>query len=54
MQQVRLGHTGILVSKLCLGTMTWGSQNALEQAHAQADLALGQGVTFWDLSLIQI
>ena len=48
MQQVRLGHTGISVSKLCLGTMTWGSQNTMEQAHAQADLALGQGVTFWD------
>ncbi len=48
MQQVRLGHTGISVSKLCLGTMTWGSQNTQAEAHAQADLALAAGVSFWD------
>lgn len=48
MDQVRLGHTGISVSKLCLGTMTWGSQNTLAEAHAQADLALEAGVNFWD------
>lgn len=48
MQQVRLGHTGISVSKLCLGTMTWGSQNTLAEAHAQADVALEAGVSFWD------
>ncbi len=48
MDQVRLGHTGISVSKLCLGTMTWGSQNSLAEAHAQMDLALDAGVNFWD------
>jgi aryl-alcohol dehydrogenase-like predicted oxidoreductase len=48
MQQVRLGHTGISVSKLCLGTMTWGSQNSQAEGHAQADLALAAGVNFWD------
>ena len=48
MQQLRLGHTGISVSKLCLGTMIWGSQNTQAEAHAQADLALAAGVNFWD------
>lgn len=48
MQKVRLGHTGLQVSKLCLGTMTWGSQNTEAEGHAQADLALDHGVTFWD------
>jgi aryl-alcohol dehydrogenase-like predicted oxidoreductase len=48
MQKVRLGHTGLEVSKLCLGTMTWGSQNTEAEGHAQADLAVDRGVTFWD------
>lgn len=48
MQKVRLGHTGLQVSALCLGTMTWGSQNTEAEGHAQADLALDHGVTFWD------
>lgn len=48
MQKVRLGHTGMQVSALCLGTMTWGSQNTEAESHAQADLALDHGRTFWD------
>ena len=48
MQLVPLGRTGLTVSALCLGTMTWGSQNTLAEGHAQADMALDQGVTFWD------
>ena len=48
MERVSLGRTGIEVSALCLGTMTWGSQNTQAEGHAQADLALGHGVTFWD------
>ncbi|WP_201616667.1 NADP(H)-dependent aldo-keto reductase [Psychrobacter urativorans] len=36
------------VSKLCLGTMTWGQQNTQEEAHAQMDMALSEGVNFWD------
>ena len=36
------------VSKICLGTMTWGQQNTESQAHAQMDLALSEGVNFWD------
>lgn len=48
MTLVPLGHTGLSVSSLCLGTMTWGSQNTEAEGHAQADMALERGVTFWD------
>jgi len=48
MHLVPLGRTGLSVSALCLGTMTWGSQNTQTEGHAQADLALDHGVTFWD------
>ncbi|MEM9812879.1 MAG: aldo/keto reductase [Pseudomonadota bacterium] len=43
-----LGRTGIEVSEICLGTMTWGTQNTEAEGHAQMDLALERGVTFWD------
>lgn len=43
-----LGRTGIQVSQICLGTMTWGSQNTEGQAHEQMDYALAQGVNFID------
>lgn len=36
------------VSKICLGTMTWGQQNNEAQAHEQMDFALDAGVNFWD------
>jgi aryl-alcohol dehydrogenase-like predicted oxidoreductase len=48
MQYSQLGRTGISVSRCCLGTMTWGSQNSEAEAHQQMDYALAQGVTFWD------
>ncbi len=48
MQQISLGRTGLTVSRLCLGTMTWGTQNSEAEGHAQADLALDRGVNFWD------
>ena len=48
MQQVSMGQTGLMVSKLCLGTMTWGSQNTWAEGLAQADLAMDHGVNFWD------
>ncbi|MCU5781900.1 aldo/keto reductase [Alcanivorax balearicus MACL04] len=43
-----LGHTELKVSSLCLGTMTWGNQNTAEDGFAQMDLALEQGVNFFD------
>ncbi|MFZ2998299.1 aldo/keto reductase [Sphingobium sp.] len=43
-----LGRTEIKVSLICLGTMTWGSQNSQAEAHEQMDYAVGQGVNFID------
>ena len=48
MKTLPLGKTGLTVSELCLGTMTWGTQNTESEGHAQADLALEHDVTFWD------
>ncbi|MCP9319463.1 aldo/keto reductase [Acetobacter persici] len=48
MQYRELGRTGILVSELCLGTMTFGQQNTEAEGHAQLDLALEHGVNFID------
>ncbi|SFB08058.1 Predicted oxidoreductase [Poseidonocella pacifica] len=48
MKKNRLGRTDLMVSELCLGSMTWGSQNDLDQAHAQIDLALDRGINFID------
>ena len=43
-----LPHTNIEVSKICLGTMTWGRQNTEEQGFAQMDYAVEQGINFFD------
>ena len=43
-----LGRTGIKVSEICLGTMTWGSQNTPIEAHGQLDYAFECGVNFID------
>lgn len=48
MQMRRLGRTDLSVSELCLGTMTWGSQNSQEQAFEQMDYAVSQGINFFD------
>jgi aryl-alcohol dehydrogenase-like predicted oxidoreductase len=48
MQRMTLGRTGLEVSALCLGTMTWGSHTPEADARAQADLAVERGATFWD------
>ncbi|WP_337266492.1 aldo/keto reductase [Oryzifoliimicrobium ureilyticus] len=48
MKYKRLGRTQMSVSEICLGTMTWGSQNSEEDAHAQMDRAVEKGVNFFD------
>jgi aryl-alcohol dehydrogenase-like predicted oxidoreductase len=48
MKYRRLGRTGLDVSVICLGTMTWGQQNTEAEGHAQMDYALDQGVNFFD------
>ena len=43
-----LGRTGIEVSRICLGSMTWGSQNSEAEGHEQMDYAVEHGVNFFD------
>jgi predicted aldo/keto reductase-like oxidoreductase len=43
----KLGKSDLVVSEVCLGTMTWGEQTTEEQAHAQLDMAVDEyGVNF--------
>jgi len=48
MQYRELGETGLEVSAICLGSMTWGGQNSESEAHQQLDYAVSQGVNFID------
>jgi aryl-alcohol dehydrogenase-like predicted oxidoreductase len=48
MDYVRLGRTDFKVSRVCLGTMTWGQQNTEAEAHQQLSYALDRGVNFID------
>ena len=43
-----LSETGLRVSTICLGTMTFGEQNSEQEAHEQLDYAFSQGVNFID------
>lgn len=48
MEYTTLGNTDLKVSKVCLGTMTYGDQNTEAEAHEQMDYALAQGINFID------
>ena len=48
MQYQTLPGTELKVSKVCLGTMTWGQQNSEAEAHEQLDYAVAQGINFMD------
>ncbi|OIQ29804.1 MAG: aldo/keto reductase [Alphaproteobacteria bacterium MedPE-SWcel] len=48
MKMNRLGRTDMMVSELCLGTMTYGTQTDEADAHAQIDMALDAGLNFLD------
>ncbi len=48
MRKNTLGDTGLEVSCLCLGTMTWGEQNSKNEAHSQLDFAIERGINFID------
>ena len=50
MKYTTLPNTDIKVSKICLGTMTWGNQNTQEEGFAQMDYALDKGVNFFDVA----
>lgn len=48
MEYRKLGNSDIEVSEICLGSMTWGTQNSAAEGHAQIDYALDHGVNFID------
>jgi len=48
MKYTTLGNTDIKISKICLGSMTWGNQNTEAEGHAQLDYAFENGVNFID------
>jgi aryl-alcohol dehydrogenase-like predicted oxidoreductase len=52
MEYRELGRTGVKVSALCLGTMTFGEQNTEAEGHAQMDYALAAGINIFDASEI--
>ena len=52
MQKIPLGTSSLRVTKLCLGTMTYGEQNSEAEAHAQLDYAIERGINFIDTAEI--
>ena len=48
MRMKTIGRTGISVSAICLGTMTWGTKNSEAEAHEQMDHAVAEGINFFD------
>ena len=44
----KLGNTDLEVSLICLGTMTWGTQNSEKDAFQQMDYSIEQGINFFD------
>ncbi|MDN3722851.1 NADP(H)-dependent aldo-keto reductase [Aequorivita sp. SDUM287046] len=48
MKYTTLPNTNLKISKLCLGTMTWGQQNTEAEAHEQLDFAIEKGINFID------
>ncbi len=52
MKYKKLGTTNIDVSLICLGTMTWGTQNSENDAFEQMDYSLEKGVNFFDTAEI--
>ena len=48
MKYKNLGTSEIKVSEICLGSMTWGTQNSEAEGHAQMDYAFDRGVNFID------
>ena len=48
MKKVQLGHSDLLVTSICLGSMTFGEQNTEAEGHAQLDYAMERGINFID------
>ncbi|MDC1092775.1 aldo/keto reductase [Pelagibacteraceae bacterium] len=52
MKYKKLGTTDLDVSLICLGTMTWGTQNSEEDAFEQMDYSVSKGINFFDTAEI--
>jgi len=50
MKYNQLGNSDLKVSEICLGSMTWGTQNTEAEGHAQMDYAVANGVNFFDVA----
>lgn len=48
METIRLGQSDLQVSRICLGTMTFGEQNTEAEGHSQLDYAVSRGINFID------
>ena len=48
MEFTKLGSSNLEVSRICLGSMTWGTQNNQQEANEQLDYAFSQGINFVD------
>ncbi|MDE5084325.1 MAG: aldo/keto reductase, partial [Trichodesmium sp. St18_bin1] len=48
MKYKKLGDSNLNVSEICLGTMTYGLQNTIEEAHQQLNYAVAEGINFID------
>src|SRR5512135_1487949 len=48
MEYTRLGRTGLMVSRLCLGTMNFGPQASEAESYQIMDKALQSGINFFD------
>ena len=54
MKYKNLGRTGLQVSQICLGTMTWGEQNSRDEAFAQMAQGTSLGSTYRPELLIDV
>src|SRR4051812_4663748 len=52
MLQRRLGKTGLVVSEVCMGTMTFGTMADEQTSHAILDKSFDAGVDFFDAAEI--
>ncbi|PKP18504.1 MAG: NADP(H)-dependent aldo-keto reductase [Bacteroidetes bacterium HGW-Bacteroidetes-23] len=48
MKTTTIPNTSLKISKICLGTMTFGEQNSESEAHEQLDYAVSRGINFID------
>ena len=52
MEKRRLGESGVVVSEICLGTMTFGTQANKEESFRIMDKAVEAGIDFFDIAEI--